>query len=62
MHSLTARDDGAAPVIDVMALVEDQHAQTGAAVDQLIAGEHTGLAAAEDGDVVSLPHGIVSLS
>ena len=51
------RHDGAAAVVDVMALVHDEDLQAGAVVDELIAGEDAGFTAAQNGDVVGAPHG-----
>ena len=48
-----ARHDGAAAAVNVGALVDGDHLKAGAAAHQLVSGENTGLAAAEDGNVIA---------
>ena len=50
------RHDGAAPAVDVPALLQDHHLQSGVLFHQLVACVDTGLSTANDGNVVSLAH------
>ena len=51
-----ARHDGAAPVINVRSLIHHQHLGAGALETQLIGGENSGFAGAEDHDVITGVH------
>ena len=51
-----ARHDGAAAVIDILTLVQGQDLQTGVQVGQLVGGEDTGLAAAQDDNIIIGAH------
>ena len=51
-----ARHDGAAAVIDILTLVQGQDLQSGVQVGQLVSGEDTGLAAAQDDNIIIGAH------
>ena len=53
-----ARHNGAAAVVDVLALIHDQHLHPRIAADELVAGKYPGLSAAQNHGIVGFPHGI----
>ena len=53
-----ARHNGAAAVVDVLALIHDQHLHPRVAADELVAGKYPGLSAAQNHGIIGFPHGI----
>ena len=49
--------DGAAAVVDVLALIDDQHLHAGVPVDQLVPGKDASLAATQDHGIIGFQHG-----